>query len=136
MSFNKHQRDFLKECYISQHTHLAELLELKDPDGKLNLSVKSAKIERAIWVYILNGNKRKAQKKIDEFTKFSQDFLEDLLENRKGTVCATVDVESKLPMGQDRSEIMADMEKDGQYKKMCDLLMGKKTDFEFWVNKM
>ena len=137
MVLSPHKRLWVKKWYDQENQHLNDLLLLRSEGRKgFDRSIKSAKITRAIYVYILNGDKEKAQYKLSKFVELSQEVLEDMIENRENWGCAVIDMESDKPVGEDNSRMLMDMKQDGQYKDMCDLLMGKKPNFEKIISDM
>ena len=118
-------RTQVKQWYDEENQHLNDLLQFLSEGRKgYDSSIKGAKIARAIYVYVLNGDKEKAQYKLSKFVEFSQELLEDIIENREKWGCAVVDTNIDKCVGEDGFKILPDMKQDGQYKDMCDLLMG------------
>tara|TARA_R110001592_G_scaffold63062_2_gene192995 strand:- start:533 stop:961 length:429 start_codon:yes stop_codon:yes gene_type:complete len=142
MVLSPSMRTQVKQWYDEENQHLSELLQSRidgrNIDGQegFDKSIKCAKITRAIYVYVLNGDKEKAQYKLSKYVEFSQELLEHIIENRENCACGIIDTDSDKPIGKDESKMLMDMKQDGQYKDICDLLMEKKTNFEKIISDM
>ncbi len=116
MPLSATDRAMTTHAYNIENNHLNMLLKKKEEEGKVNpASFKTCKIKRAILLHALNGDKEKAQHKLSEYIQHCQELMEDLLEDRENYTFVSVD--------EDGTREAMDMEKDGPYKAMCDLLM-------------
>ncbi len=108
--------------------HVKELLEAMKLGEEYEDSLKLVKIERAICVYVLNTDREKAEKKLSQFSKVSSDLLEDILENRDTTAVFA-------EHGKDK-QVYKNIEKDEEYKNICDMFMEKQKIYECYVRDM
>ena len=116
MPFSSTDRVEIKKAYNIENSHLDDLLKRLKEAGKVeHQAIQGSKIKRAIFVYVLNGDKEKAQHKLSKFIQHCQEVMEDMLEDRGNWTFVSVD--------EDGTKETLKMEKDGPYKVMCDHLM-------------
>ena len=116
MPFSSTDRVEIKKAYNLENSHLDDLLKrLKEGEKVEHDTIKCSKIRRAIYVYALNGDKEKAQHKVSKYIQHCQEILEELLEDRGNWTFVTVD--------DDGTKESMNIEKDGPYKVVCDMMM-------------
>lgn len=133
MPLSKGQRKCVKDVYKQMDEHVMEMLEAAEalPNDEIEDSINLAKIERAICVYVLNNNKEKAEKKLNQYSEAASEMLEDILENRDESA-----IISTHHNKEDETKVFESLGKDEEYKNICDMLMKKKRCYEMFVNSI
>ena len=130
MPYSSTGREMLKDLYDIHNRHLNNLLKrLKEGEKVDPSSIKDAKMKRAIFVYILNDDKEKAQHKLSKYIQHCQEVMEDMLEDRDNASFTMTNARTG-------TKETISIAKDGPYKVMCDYNMKDITDMRFLVKMM